>query len=174
MSFRKKNVKKISAMVILLITAAFYAYLYMWYIPEYTTIDKHFKRIPGELYVYRNGKEIPFRDRELVNRFTSLVQKKKGKKITMAEAKTIKNNSIIHFDYGYKEDGMWIAGDGMIVFAVDKAEIRNRSVIGYIWWKIISDSSVNLYYKTTPDPEASTIVHEILKKIEKESLTKAP
>jgi len=60
------------------------------------------------------------------------LQKKNGKKIAQASANQIKKAAILHFDYGYKENGMWVAADGSIVFAVDKAEIRNRSLTGYI------------------------------------------
>lgn len=60
------------------------------------------------------------------------MQKKNGKKIAQASANQIKKAAILHFDYGYKENGMWVAADGRIVFAVDKAEIRNRSLTGYI------------------------------------------
>ncbi|KJR96180.1 MAG: hypothetical protein VR68_15210 [Peptococcaceae bacterium BRH_c4a] len=160
----KRRIKKI-ALALFLVFLSFYVYLYLWYIPEYTTIDKHFKRIPGELYVYRSGKEIPFIDTELIKQFSSLVKSKKGKKINLAEVNKIKNDSILHFDYGYKEDSMWIAGDGRIMFAVDKAEIRNRSIIGYLWWEIASDKSIYMYYATDPDPEVTIIANGILKKM---------
>lgn len=153
------------SILLLVLAVAFYTYLYFFYIPEHSTIDKHFHRIPEELYIYQNGKEFFFRDKKLIDRFSSLVQKKKGEKLSTAEAIAIIKDSIIHFDYGYKEDGMWITGDGRIIFAVDKAEIRNRTIIGYLWWKIASDRSIYLYYITDPDPKVIGIAHDILKKI---------
>lgn len=133
-------------------------------------MDKILKRkAPGELVIYRNGREIYFTDRELVDRFIGLVQKKKGKKIAQAGVNQIKKETILHFDYGYKEKGMWVATDGRIMFAVDKAEIRNRSLTGYIWWKAISDSRVNLYYVSEPDPGVAAAAHRLINKITSET-----
>jgi len=86
--------------------------------------------------------------------------------LTQASANQIKNEAILHFDYGYKEKGMWVTADGRIMFAVDKAEIRNRSLTGYIWWKVVSDSSVNMYYATGSDPEIAAMANRIIGQIE--------
>ncbi|MFZ5642177.1 MAG: hypothetical protein ACOY46_01150 [Bacillota bacterium] len=156
----------LSVSLIVLLSAI---YAYLGYAPGETAINKHFPRTPGELVIFTGGREVYFKDHELIARFDRHARNKKGQRIAPDNIKSLRSEAILQFDYGYKEKGMYITQDGRIIFAVDKAEIRNRSLAGYVWWKInsLNDPNVNLYFMTQPDPEITSIARDILDRVKK-------
>ncbi|MGE5484073.1 MAG: hypothetical protein ACM3X4_03520 [Ignavibacteriales bacterium] len=108
---------------------------------------------PSELaFNEPDGKQVFCNDAALILRVSSLLLHEQAVMISKEEARRLQ--PAVSFDFGYKGNTVQIFPDGSAVVFQDKAAIRNRSFLHYLWWRVYGRprEGVWLHYKTAPNP----------------------
>jgi hypothetical protein len=72
------------------------------------------------------------------------------------------NGRLLTLNYqGDKGPTMVIDEDGRAFVLVDKGDIRNKSRLHWLWWKLDTDRSTSLYYVTRPDEKLARAAQAI-------------
>lgn len=102
--------------------------------------------------------DISYENKATTNQFCKINKEKTLRKISKSEEK--KAHFITSFAYGNDKGRIvGIDDEGRVFFMVDPSEIRNKSRLGWLWWKL-SDKQV-FYYCTDPDPKVAEIAKQI-------------
>lgn len=130
-------------------------------IPSQQRVKDLVGKQPSEIYVLVGDKWKVFRDKNIISEFHALIKDKKAKRVGTAKA-------IPEWEYGYKGNNLSISDDGSILVFVSKTEIRNKSKIHWLWWKIngLYDRHTTVHYLTEPDEKVGTLIIIIHSRLE--------
>lgn len=108
-----------------------------------------------QLRVYENSsrKEIILDNNNFGSELLKRIKLKSLKRVTGDEGSDILKDAIYYLEYSSGKECFYIDKDGRIFTTKDKGDIRNISVLHWLWWKIdnISDNYTNIYYLSKPD-----------------------
>ena len=77
-----------------------------------------------------------------------------------------KEKAILTIDYGQKGNTISVDAEGRVFISEDMADIRNKSILHWLWWKLDTSSKGNLVYRTEPDKKVLELAHNIKTYIE--------
>ena len=110
-------------------------------------------------YFYES--DIYYKNQALLQRYFELNKDKIVKRISIKEADSA--NKTIRFAYNSdKGRDLFVDDKGRIFFVVSKPEIRNKSRLHWLWWKLdVFDNYNYIYYCTDPDSGIEQLVNLI-------------
>lgn len=119
---------------------------------------------PTELYLYftmqgSDTKEAVFTERTVIEALHYTVKDKIARR--QFTKWPDKDQIVLTMDYGYKGNTVCIDNDGRIFISEDAAELRDKSRLHWLWWKIVSRSSSHITYFTYPDPKVLGVAKRI-------------
>jgi len=122
---------------------------------------------PGELCYYYKKDGYPhtfyYTDSITIQRFHNVIISKDAVKISDLPSE---DNVVLKIDYGQKGSTIYIDTDGSAYISEDVADIRNRSILHWLWWKIEAPDKAYFIYKTEPDRNLLELSQNIKSEIE--------
>ncbi|WP_188178258.1 hypothetical protein [Paenibacillus sedimenti] len=113
----------------------------------------------NEFYFYENN--IYYKNHELIQKYFDINKDKIVKKVPNEKAH-IESKIILSFAYNTdKGRDTYIDDKGKIFFIVSKSEIRNKSRLHWLWWKLDFDKNNYIYYSTEADIAIVKLVNQI-------------
>jgi hypothetical protein len=117
----------------------------------------------NEFYFYE--KNIYYKNQEVIQKYFDITKDKFVKRTPNKKAQ-IASKVILRFTYDTdKGRDTYIDDEGRIFFIVSKPEIRNKSRLHWLWWKVDMDNHNYIYYSTEADTEILKLVSQIKKDI---------
>lgn len=102
---------------------------------------------------------------DMITSLHNLLIDKKAKKVSDRTVLHQMNNHIARIVYGYKGKTLFVDGQGRVLIAVTKSEIRNKSIFHWSLWKVENNTTDNdkssYFYLTEEDGEIVKIIDTI-------------
>jgi hypothetical protein len=114
----------------------------------------------AESFFFYKG-DIYYKNQTLIQKYFDINKNKDVRRISFKEAQSA--TKIIGFAYNSdKGRDLFIDDKGRVFFVVSKPEIRNKSRLHWLWWKLdFFDKYNSIYYFTDPDPAIVELVNQI-------------
>lgn len=123
---------------------------------------------PAEFYIHSQGNgdsnEIIFSDSKAIREFHDSLKDKTVKR--QYGGKPAEDKTVLTMDYGYKGDTVFIDTEGRLFISEDAADIRNKSRLHWLWWKLDAGSKAHLIYATDPDAQVLEAAKNIILSVE--------
>ncbi|MDQ0899050.1 hypothetical protein [Paenibacillus sp. V4I7] len=115
------------------------------------------------LYFYKGGTY--YKNQTLIQKYFDLNKIKDVRRISFEKTKSAAK--IISFAYNSdKGRDLFIDDKGSVYFVVSKSEIRNKSRLHWLWWKLdVSNKYNSIYYFSDPDPAIVELMNQITNEI---------
>lgn len=115
-----------------------------------------FPHQPNELILWEPEKEYVYENQERIAELHNIIKNKTAKRV--GRIKTVAN-----IGYGTKGYGLAIGPDGSIILYHPKSDIRNKSPLHWLWWKVnkLYDPASSVEYLTEPDEKVAEIIKTI-------------
>lgn len=115
--------------------------------------------VVNEFYFYENN--MYYKNHEVIQKYFDINKDKYVKRTSKKNAQ-IASKVILRFAYNSdKGRDTFIDDEGRVFFVVSKPEIRNKSRLHWLWWKLDIDQHNYIYYSTEADTEILKIVSQI-------------
>ncbi|WP_068776887.1 hypothetical protein [Paenibacillus sp. FJAT-26967] len=118
--------------------------------------------MPASFYLPETGNYVT--DPDLITAFTSTAGAKQASRKPEAaiSAALIQTQEPLRFIYnGTRGKPVLIDAQGRIYMPVSKTEIKNRSGLHWLWWKLDPGKSDTMYYVTDPDPAVANLAQRM-------------
>lgn len=158
--------RKFLIAILILIGGVFY--LFSNIAPDRQVIEQLLQGKPGQIYLLTDNPPTSgtVNNPRDIGEFHDLIRLKRAVKHTVPETKSLKTTPLLRFFYHDEKRGrsVTVDTDGRLFVSVDKSDIRNRSPLHWLWWKLdgVSDRHGYLYYVTEPDPQVAVLAKKLL------------
>lgn len=123
---------------------------------------------PSEFYIYtftgKEPKEILFLNHTIIQEFHNRIKDKSAKRVYERPSD---DELVLIMDYGYKGNMTLIDQDGRVYIYKNRAVIRNKSWLHWVWWKLDgifwSKGSTHLIYVTEADSRVVELADKIMR-----------
>ncbi|MTI66110.1 MAG: hypothetical protein FH753_05845 [Firmicutes bacterium] len=142
-------------------------------VPESVKVKNLVRPNPTELEIMKENRFVTYTDKKEISKFSRLIENKIAIKVSEDIQKEVEDKSFISFEYGYKGNSMLVDNKGRIIIYVSKNQIRKKSTLHWIWWKIdnfFGDNKVYLVYLVKEDKAIFNQIKKIKELPESENL----
>jgi hypothetical protein len=149
---------------ILLIVLLFIAFIVLTYVardavPQQLTFAE-FGKSTDVLYLSKTTDY--YKNKTVIDHYFAINLKKTVTLLDKIEVQSLPETGNFYFAYGSdKGRDMFVDDQGRIYITVSPTEIRNKSQKGWLWWRLDSGRSSQIYYRSAPDPEMVELVKTI-------------
>jgi hypothetical protein len=154
-------VKRVSIVLIFLLFISFIALTYSvrHVVPDQVAFADFGKSAQG---LYLTKTNVYYKNKAVLARYFAINLEKQLIRLSKVEVKAL---DIVHnFHFAYESDkgrDIFVDELGRVCIPVSPNEIRNQSQKGWLWWKLDSGRTSQIYYRTKPDPEMVKLVADI-------------
>ncbi|MCX7710657.1 MAG: hypothetical protein N2484_12520 [Clostridia bacterium] len=141
---------------------------------EHSSVESLLRKDPPtEFCIYLPNNSFPsdivFSNRDILREFHTTVKDKTA--VRSYTGKLANDKFVLTMDYGYKGETVYVTMDGSVFIWEDTADIRNKSRLHWLWWKldglIISKGKAHILYTTEPDVKVLELAKNIKDLVEK-------